>query len=435
MVPVLPPDYSIKLIDDAAGIERLSSFNAEVHDKGVGAMTKMLAAHHPQAKLMRWLVVTEDTGGDIVSTVCLLPWTILYDGIELPAAEMGIVGTRKDHRRLGLVRALAARFDELVSNEGYLLSHIQGIPWFYRQFGYEYAVPLESKLELELRHITGDKPLERHPVESEPANGRIAGGLRVTLRKAGEDDVELLDHYYKESMLKLDLFAARTRKDWSYLLGPSLLTDYAADTYIVEAEGEAVGYCRVARKGFGEGLILAESSDLPAGCYPGLFLCLKETAESLGKPYIRVNLGPTNPAAAAARDSGAVDLGGYAWQIKVPEPASFLRKITPVLERRLASSRYRSFCGVAELNLYRESVSIHFESGKIAGITPEETVKGVTGYTKVDIPPNLFVPLVFGQKSFAECAPFYPDLRAEKRAISLMSVLFPPMDGFLHCPY
>lgn len=408
--------YSIKLIDDATGIERLACLIAKVHDEGVGAMTRMLAAHHPRAGSIRWLAAIHDASGDAVATLCLIPWTILYDGIEIPAGEMGIVGTRSDHRRLGLMRALVERFDKILAEEGYIMSHIQGIPWFYRQFGYEYTLPLEMKIHLEFRHITGC-------------------ARSVAFRQAGDDDLKLLDGYYRQTMRAFDLCAARARDEWSYLVGPSMMTDYAADTYIVEAEGETVGYCRVPRKGFGEGLILNECSALPADCYWGFFECLKQKAIIAKKPFIRVNLPQTHPVALAATDLGAESLGGYAWQIKMPDPAAFLSKIAPVLERRLADGAFASYSGTVELDLYRESVAIRLESGRVAGVASGGNGEGARGHASVRMPPNLFAPLVLGQKSFAGCAAFYPDLAAEQKTARLFDVLFPKMNGFFHCPY
>ncbi len=417
MNATLTAGYTISVVDEAEEIERVALLCAEVHDPGVGTFARQLAFHHPDSGSMRWLVVKENESKATVSTLCLLPWTILYDGIELPAGEMGIVCTRKDRRRLGLLSALACRFDEILRAEGYLLSHIQGIPWFYRKFGYEYTLPLENKVLLELRHVTE------------------AGARPVVFRKAGEKDLAILDTFYKESIGALDLAAVRSKEEWSYLLGPSMNGDYAADTYMVESGARAVGYCRVPKKGFGEGLILGECSNLPEDCFPGLFIRLKEMAVKAKKPYIRVNLGPSHPAVAAAKDLGASECGAYAWQVRVPDPAAFLRAIAASLERRLNASAFAHYTGCLEIYLYRESVSLCFEDGIIAEITPDASDPQANGYLRVNMPPNLFAPLVLGQKSFPECAGFYPDLRAEPKAIRFFEVLFPPMKGFLHCPY
>jgi hypothetical protein len=146
-------DLELRTMRSPAEIEQLAGFNAIIHDDGVGGLTRELALRHPDADRMRWLAITDRVSGDIVSTLCLLPWTLVYSGIPVPAGEMGIVGTHKDWRKRGLIRSLVARFDEILSCEGYLVTHIQGIPYFYRLFGYEYAVPLETQIYLEFRHI------------------------------------------------------------------------------------------------------------------------------------------------------------------------------------------------------------------------------------------------------------------------------------------
>ena len=412
-----PAGYRLEIVDKPDEIESVAMLSTAVHDAGVGEMTRQLAFNHPDSSSMRWLAVRESQSGEVVSSIALLPWTIMYDGIEIPAGEMGIVGTRKDSRRLGLVSALAGEFDTLLRSEGYLLSPIQGIPWFYRKYGYEYTIPLETKVVLEPRQIPG-----------------TAAG-EVTLRGAVTKDIDSLASYYRESIEQLDIAAARSNDQWTFLLGPSMKTDYAADTYMVETRGSAVGYCRVFRQGFGEGLLLGECSNLPQECFPGLFSRLKEFAKKRGKPYIRVNLGPTHPAVIAAKELGASDGGGYAWQIRIPDPAAFLKAIEPSLQARLQASPFAAQSGVLELDLYREKVLFRFRDGRITEIGSKAADKKEKGVLTLRMPPNLLPPLLLGQKSYADCASFYPDLSGSLRAQRLFNALFPPMNGFLHCPY
>jgi len=415
----LPPGYFVECLNRPDEIERLASLSGEIHGgAGVAEMTRKLAFAHPIRDRIRWLAVVEEESRDIAATLSLIPWTIMYEDVELPAAEMGIVGTRETQRRRGHMRALVAEFNETAAEEGYLLSHIQGIPWFYRQFGYEYAVPLETNIHLEFRHIPD-----------------TAEGPDIRLRQASDSDTDFLDTCYRESVAGLGLFALRSPAYWKYLLGASMQTDYASDTYIVETETKSLGYCRIPRHGFGEGLILGECSNLPLCCYPRFFLRIKELALKSGKPFIRLNLGPASPAVLAAKDLGAVDRGGYAWQIRITDPAGFLHAVAPVIERRLEGSGFAGYSGGLEIDLYKEKVSVHFSSGKISAITNKKAASDDKSGAVVHMPPNLFAPIVLGQKSYTECALFYPDLSAGEKTVKLLSVLFPGMNGFFHCPY
>ncbi len=55
-----------------------------------------------------------------------------------------MVVTHPDYRRRGLVRALIERFHRVTAERGFDLCFIEGIPYYYRQFGYTYAVDHRS---------------------------------------------------------------------------------------------------------------------------------------------------------------------------------------------------------------------------------------------------------------------------------------------------
>ena len=88
------------------------------------------------------LVVEDSASGRLVSSLCLIPQTWSYAGVPTSVGQPELVGTHPDYRRRGLVRAqfevIHARSAEL----GQQWQIIGGIPWYYRQFGYSYALDL-----------------------------------------------------------------------------------------------------------------------------------------------------------------------------------------------------------------------------------------------------------------------------------------------------
>ncbi len=88
------------------------------------------------------LVVEDTASGRLVSSLCLIPQTWSYAGVPTSVGQPELVGTHPDYRRRGLVRAqfevIHARSAEL----GQQWQIIGGIPWYYRQFGYSYALDL-----------------------------------------------------------------------------------------------------------------------------------------------------------------------------------------------------------------------------------------------------------------------------------------------------
>ena len=80
--------------------------------------------------------------GQIVSALCLIPQTWTYDRIVFGVGRPELVATDPRYRRRGLVRAQMDVVHEWSRERGHLVQAITGIPWYYRQFGYEMALAL-----------------------------------------------------------------------------------------------------------------------------------------------------------------------------------------------------------------------------------------------------------------------------------------------------
>jgi GNAT superfamily N-acetyltransferase len=406
-------DHNLKLksIDGPDDAERLIAFNTSIFGAGVGEMTRSLMFHHPATKPEYWLYIEVD--GAIVSSLVLIPWEWRYDEVTLKSAEMGIVGTHEAYRNRGLIRLLDARFKELLRDGGFHLSHIQGIPYFYRQFGYEYALPLEEHWRAELHMIS---------TPSDP-------GIRF--RPATAEDIPALMQFYEADMRRLNIATVRTADIWRYLLQSAAGTATESEIWLLERGGQPVAYCRIAREGFGEGLIVDEVSRVEHHTADRLLGWLKLVAVERGKPYIRFNLPETNDLLRVARSSGVYRAGGYQWQIHVVDAARLLQRLSPVLERRLADSPFANLTQTVSINLYGSGVELGFEAGGLKAVNA--SAKPVR--SEINIPPNLLAPLVLGYRSREELSAFYPDLGIYGQSGALVDTLFPKMAAFLHALY
>lgn len=404
----------LKSVCDEADVERLDAFNAAIHGSEVQGFTRNLLLHHPHAHPDDWLYVEDTASGHIVSSLCLIPWTWRYDGIDLKAGEMGVVGTLPDVRRQGLVRALVGCFKERLQAGGYHLSHIQGIPYYYRQFGYEYALPLEGGWRLELHQM----PLAD------------ADGFRF--RPASVDDIPMLQAYYDEASRTLDIHAVRDADIWRYLLEHGIHTDTArAFTLVLGDDGQPVGYYGIALNGFGTGLIVSEASRLGHAAASACLPRLRRLAEERKKDYVRFMLPAGDDLLGAVEAAGGRDWGTYAWQIHLPDLPHLLRAIGPALERRLADSPFAGLSEAVALNTYRQTFTLHFEGGRLQSVTaaPEDAEQAA-----VHLPPNLLPVLVLGDKSAGELVSQYQDVycRAGK---PLIDTLFPRRRAYIHTIY
>ncbi len=402
---------SVSTLDDA---QRVADFQSSVHGPAVGPVAYNLILHHPYTRPEHWLFVEEEANKRVVSGLCLIPWRWRYEDVELRVGEMGICATAEDYRNRGLVRALMKRHKELLREGEYHLSQIQGIPYFYRQFSYEYAMPLEGGWHVELHELT-----------NLPADG-------YTFRLANIDDLPVLMRLYDETMRDLAISACRDEAEWRYLFEHTDNSEMEMENWVVvDAEGRIAGYWRVQKYGFGTGLNINECSEMDHAAAAAVLGYLKTQAEERAKPYIRLIMHDQSNLIKLAQTRGAHSEGRYAWQIHIPDVPRLLLRIAPVLERRLANSAFAELTQTVILNLYKTTFRLQFEGGKLRAVD----AMGFSDEGEIRIPPLLFAPLVLGWRTWRGLRANYPDVRVEGMAQALMDVLFPKMDAFIYTIY
>jgi len=395
-------------------VERVAEFNGSIHGPGVVAMTRNLLLQHPHTAGRGLIFVEDETTRQVVSSLFLIPWVLRYEDVKLPSGEQGIVGTAPAYRQRGLIRAQNAYFKQRLRERGCLLSHIQGIPYYYRQFGYEYALPLEGGLRLEKRSIPA-------PQET-----------RFTFRQATLDDLPILAQLYDEASRDLAIRAERSESIWRYLFTCTQGSEMECENWLIEDRNQhIVGYMRVPKHHFGKELVVNEVSRLSFDAALAALNHLKTLAETRNQPAIRLNLPANCSLMQVARSLGAHDMGTYAWQIHVPDMAALLQAIGPVLERRVAGSPFAGLTRQVRLCFYRETVALHFEAGQLDQVAN----LGLTDAGPINVPPLQFIPLLLGYRSIDELRAAYPDVRVAPDWRLLIETLFPRTPSFLYTIY
>src|SRR5688572_2732510 len=189
----------LRSVRDEADVARYIAINAAVTNEGM--IAERLLQHHPETTYEDYLLVVDEQTGEAVSTTCLLPWRCVYEDVTLNVAMLEMVVTHSAYRQRGLVRLQIERFHQMVVERGFDLSIIQGIFYYYRQFGYTYA-------------------LDHTPVISLPA-WRIPEGPAepaYRFRPATPADADDLTRFYETAMAKNNLYVQRSPAYWQYLL-------------------------------------------------------------------------------------------------------------------------------------------------------------------------------------------------------------------------
>jgi predicted N-acetyltransferase YhbS len=402
---------------NAEDVERVAALTKTVFEgEEVDTLTRGLFLHHPKTSLDDLIFVQDEKSGKAVSTLCLIPWTWRCEDVEIPAGEMGIVGTLEEYRGRGLIRKQVELFKQKLRERGCLLSQIQGIPYYYRQFGYEYALPLERWLTLQGRQIP-DQP------ES-----------TFTFRQATVDDIPTLVRLYDETTQDLAIHAARDKAIWRYLLTNTRGTVMERDTLLIQDPGgQIAGYACIAHHGFGEELNVNEASRLSYDAALATLQHFKQLTIEREKPGIRLNLSIGSTLAQVALSLGGHDDGAYAWQIHIPDVAALLRALAPVLERRIAASSLAGLTQDVRICLYRETIQLHFAAGKMTEVT---NMGFTTGHEEpIRLPPLQFTPLVLGYRTWQELKAAFPDVGVAPKSRLLVDTLFPKTESFIYTVY
>ncbi|MHA1576969.1 MAG: GNAT family N-acetyltransferase, partial [Candidatus Thorarchaeota archaeon] len=147
----LPDGFEFGIVETDEELEELIEFNSTVHEPTDGEYLKRLIEYLPRFGREMNFYIRDSENGHIVSSINAIPSVWEYDGIALNNLELGFVGTLKEYREKGLLRILYSYFDRLLKN--YDISTIQGIPYLYRTFGYDFIIPLGRKFFLAVDHI------------------------------------------------------------------------------------------------------------------------------------------------------------------------------------------------------------------------------------------------------------------------------------------
>ena len=78
----------LRTVQDEADAERFAAFHSKYESEAWGITSDMLLRHHPAITYSDFLLVEDEETGEIVSTTCLIPWRICYEGISLDAATL-----------------------------------------------------------------------------------------------------------------------------------------------------------------------------------------------------------------------------------------------------------------------------------------------------------------------------------------------------------
>jgi GNAT superfamily N-acetyltransferase len=389
--------------------------------QGLAAMTRDLFTRpHVSLTPEHFTIVEETARGRIVSAMCLIQQTWTYEGIEFGMGRPEYVATHPDFRKRGLIRAQFDIVHQWSAERGLMVQGITGIPYFYRQFGYEFALNLGG------RHFGSQMPKLK--------NGETE---KFHLRPAEEKDIPFLMSVYEHGRRRSMVSAHWPEVHWHNNLSEMSQENIQRLEFRVLERvntGEPVGYLAHPAHLVMSGVYAFQFELMPGVSWLEAAPVAVRYLWSQGQEYSKTEgqpcesfgfaLGAQHPAYEALGGVVSTVRDPYAWYLRVPDLLGFLHHIQPVLEKRLAESVACGHSGEYLIGMYPKGIKLILERGRIASIEPwkpDHADHGNAGF-----PALTFLQILFGYRSFEELKHAFPDCWWDSdQTRAVMNALFP----------
>jgi hypothetical protein len=391
-----------------------------VHQGVVASILDLATRPHPTFQVGDFLIVEDTRTKRIVSSCNLISQTWAYEGVRFGVGRPEVVATDLDYRKRGLVRAQFAVLHQWSAARGELVQGITGIPYYYRQFGYEMAMPLGGGRSGMVHDIPLLKEGESDPFEVRPA---VA------------EDLAFINELYEQGARRSLVYCPRSAEQWRYELdGCSPGNMDRLDLRIIQAaDNTRLGF--LAHRPFAAGnrldMLLYELTDGVSwlAVTPSVLRYLKTTGEAASTaqaPFRQFTfmMGLDHPAYQVIPSRLPATEPAYAWYIRVPDLPAFICRLTPVLEQRIACSLARGYNGELRISFYRSGLVLGWEQGKLVKVEPWHP--GARDWGVPRFPELTFLQLLFGKCTLEELMLIYPDCSGgSDRDSLLLRALFP----------
>jgi predicted N-acetyltransferase YhbS len=375
-----------------------------------------------------------------VACTCFWRHEWSYGGIKFGVCQPEMVATHPAYRNRGLVRSLMEMMHARSAAEGHLVQAITGIRYFYRQFGYEYALDLGGRRLMPVTAVPDKRGEAPEPYR---------------LRLATLDDVPHLLALYNQRRSASLVWHETDETYWRHLVacwddpvvverGPARTGINGQMYMIVDGEEAVCGYAWLAAKRWHGDLVIYQLQLYPhinwQTAMASLLRAFRRHGESIpatlhnDKPFTELSfdLGRTHPAYDVLGERLIPNHDPiYAWYLRVPNLPAFVHHIAPVLEERLARSILTGYTGELKVNFYRQGLRLALAAGKVVTVEPWQARldedDGDAG-----CPPLLFLQLLFGYRSLDELRAVFPDVWANGDARLLIHILFPKQPSTLY---
>ncbi|TDE33144.1 GNAT family N-acetyltransferase [Nonomuraea mesophila] len=260
--------------------------------------------------LARWPACAVVVDGDrVVSTATLLDEDVRLGNIHLPAGQVELVATDHAYEGRGLVRALMPWAHDRSAARGHVIQTVIGIPYFYRLFGYVYAIDIPPALTVHT-----------------PPPGEAASGLRA----ARPADIPAMTSLQEAAQNRFDVAMPHSPARWRWLL-----VHAASNLWVLDRADTVIATARTTPPG--HEALLTEATALDEAAARDL---LRGVAALASNGQVRVVHRSGTVTAAAWQEFLDHEPRKQADQyyVRIPDVAALLDRLRPLLWHRITTA-------------------------------------------------------------------------------------------------
>lgn len=387
---------------------------------GIAAWVDDLFDGHPAVVPDDFLVAEDPATGRPAASLVGLRQDWSLAGVRLPVAQVELVGTAPEHRGNRLTERLFAALHRRYAADGVPLQIIEGIPYFYRRLGYDYALAND-----------GAPVVPATALPTDPSGG-------VTVRPATADDADALSAVDRHLADSDALTCPRDSSVWRYEISGRRPTDLARRevavlTHGTDVDGYLVHGTRLSAAG--ELLVVAAACTPPAG-WPRAATAMQAYLHHVGVRYaaatdqpftaVRPLLNPGHPLVRLAPPGTPRRQRG--WYVRTGDPADLITRFRPLLQARWRAADLHWPEPTMTIDTYGRATRLEFTDGDLTGAS---TARGAADpstdpRTHATVPPGALLQLVLGHRTLPEILDAWPDCIVRDRTTELfLTAAFP----------
>ena len=348
-----------------------------------------------------WKISLSTEDDEDVSRLWLIEYQMRFGSAQLKMGGIAGVGTNEEHRNKGFSRHVMEDSTAFMTENGFDVAMLFGIPNFYPKFGYATVIP-ETWIHL----------------ETEEAQAAVS---TYQIRKFEKDDAPEILSLYAANNAERTGTPLRDETHWKkFKMGSTFRVD--ADPYVVlDKDNEIVGYfvcddteenCTLCDIGFQDRTI-----------FETIVRFLADRAKRIGAAQIQCHIPADHPFAIFCRRYGCRTHTNTpknsAGMMRIINQSSTLKGISSELEKRLQRAAHLSeWSGKIRISTDLGQDCLEIDRCRVAHTNSRANA------FYLEIPQDKLIQLIMGRRSIRDLT-VEPDVSVSEGVIPVLDTLFP----------